>query len=78
MEGLGRRGCGKGAALWGLGKTAIWLPKCGVTQVLETFAKLGFCRLPVKPQELKLRKTYDLEGFWRPVCVGAAHPVGLR
>ena len=53
--------------LWGLGKTAIWLQKCGFTRVLGTLAKLGFCRPPVRAQELKPRKTHDLEGLRRKV-----------
>ena len=29
-------------------------------------------------QEFKLRKTYDPERLWRPVCGKGAHLVGLR
>ena len=37
--------------LWRLRKTAIWFQKCGFTKVLDTFAKLGSRRPPVRPSE---------------------------
>ena len=46
LEGARRKVGGKGAALWGLGKTSIRLEKCGFTMVLGALAKLGFCRPP--------------------------------
>ena len=78
LEGLWRSVCGGGAALWRLGKTAIWLQKCGFTRVLGTLAKLGFRRPLVRPKELKPRKRHDLEGLWRSVCGGGAAPLALR
>ena len=69
-----RRG-GGAVHLWRLGKTAIWLQKCGFTRVLGTLAKR---RPPVRPKELKPRKRHDLEGFWRSVCGGGAAPLALR
>ena len=67
LEGSRRKVGGSGAALWGLGKTAIWLQKCRFTRVLGTLAKLGFCRLFVRAQDLKPRKRHDLEGSRRKV-----------
>ena len=76
LEGLWRSVCGEGGALWGLGKTAIWLQKCGFTKVLGTLAKLAFCRSLVNAQELKPRKTHDLEGLRRRGCGKGAAPCG--
>ena len=78
---VGRRGCG---LRWGERrisaegvKQRFGLKMCDFANVLGTLAKLGFRRHPVRPQELKPRKTYDLEGLWRPVCGGSAL-VGAR
>ena len=65
----------RAAHLWGLGETAIWLQKCGFTKVFGTLAKLGFCRPPVRPLELKPRKTHDLGG--EKLAAGAAYLWGL-
>ena len=66
------------ADLWGSGKTAIWLQKCSFTMVLGTLAKLGFCRPPVRLQELKPRKTHDLERSGRKVGGAGGALLGLR
>ena len=60
--------------LWRLGKTAIWLQKCGFIWVLGTLAKLNFCR----PPELKPRKTHDLERSGRKVGGAGGALLGLR
>ena len=64
--------------MWDLGKTAIWLQKCGFIRVLDALVKLGFCRLPVRPQELKPRKTHDLERLRMAIRRGGRCTLALR
>ena len=89
MEGSRGKVGGEGGALWGLGKTAILLQKCGFTRVLGTLVKLGFCRpcnrrhsyenvTFLRLQALKPRKTHDPEGLRRRSAARAAHLVGAR